>query len=184
MEIPFRPYRSTIRASDADREDVVGHLKRHYTEGRLTSEELSERVDAAYGAVVLSQLEALLADLPGPPLEETASHRRPAFGMPLKALAAMASLAVLAVAFLNLVPAELWGVLLLLGLPMVAMMLFMLLPIVLPLAAGAWFLRRLRRPPLLRARELPYMDVDDHERGPAGIWHVVPFARHGHRFRL
>src|SRR4051794_41078715 len=59
-----RPRQSGVRASDADRERVAKLLRDHYGAGRLSDEELAERVEAAYGGRSLSELEALTADLP------------------------------------------------------------------------------------------------------------------------
>jgi Domain of unknown function (DUF1707) len=53
-----------LRASDADREAAVESLRHHALAGRLTVEELDERVEKAYTAKMLSELAALLADLP------------------------------------------------------------------------------------------------------------------------
>ena len=55
---------SGLRASDADRERVADLLRDHYGAGRLSDEELSERVDEVYGVRTVSELEALTADLP------------------------------------------------------------------------------------------------------------------------
>ena len=55
----------SIRASDDDRERVARTLKGDAIAGRLTTEELDERIGQAFGARTLSQLDALLADLPG-----------------------------------------------------------------------------------------------------------------------
>jgi DUF1707 SHOCT-like domain len=52
------------RASDAAREAVVGRLREAAAEGRLTVEELAERIDAAYAARTQEELEPLTADLP------------------------------------------------------------------------------------------------------------------------
>ena len=52
------------RASDAEREAVVARLRDAAGEGRLTVEELDERIDAAYAARTLDELEPLTADLP------------------------------------------------------------------------------------------------------------------------
>ena len=52
------------RASDAEREAVVARLRDAAGEGRLTVEELAERVDAAYAAGTREELEPLTADLP------------------------------------------------------------------------------------------------------------------------
>ena len=57
----------SLRASDADRERVAALLRDHYGEGRLSDEDLSERVEAAYAARTMSELAVLKADLPGPP---------------------------------------------------------------------------------------------------------------------
>lgn len=54
-----------LRASDADREAVATRLHTASTEGRLTVEELSDRLDAAYAARTHAELDVLLVDLPG-----------------------------------------------------------------------------------------------------------------------
>jgi hypothetical protein len=59
-----------VRASDAERERVVALLSDHAAEGRLTLEEMAERVGAAYGAVTTDELDALARDLPtAPPVQ-------------------------------------------------------------------------------------------------------------------
>jgi hypothetical protein len=60
--------RADLRVGDADRQRVVAELQRHYIEGRLTSEELGERVSQALHARTFADFTPLLADLP--PLEE------------------------------------------------------------------------------------------------------------------
>jgi Domain of unknown function (DUF1707) len=55
-----------IRTSDADRERVTGRLRDHFAEGRLTREELDERVTAALNARTFGELRRVLADLPEP----------------------------------------------------------------------------------------------------------------------
>lgn len=55
-----------IRASDADRERVTARLREHYAEGRLTREELDERIAAALGARTYGDLSGLMDDLPEP----------------------------------------------------------------------------------------------------------------------
>ncbi len=57
---------SAIRASDADREETVGELRRHHAEGRLSLEELDARAGAAYQARTVGELAPLLGDLPAP----------------------------------------------------------------------------------------------------------------------
>jgi hypothetical protein len=53
-----------LRASDADREAAVDALRRHAMAGRLTVDELDERVEKAYAAKMLSELAELQVDLP------------------------------------------------------------------------------------------------------------------------
>jgi Flp pilus assembly protein TadB len=55
-----------MRVSDADRERVAERLREHFAAGRLTSEELDERVAAALGAKTTGELKVVLADLPEP----------------------------------------------------------------------------------------------------------------------
>lgn len=56
-----------VRASDADRELVARTLSEHGAAGRLTPEELDERLDAAYAARTHGELDDLLDDLPRTP---------------------------------------------------------------------------------------------------------------------
>jgi hypothetical protein len=65
-----RPY-SHLRAADADRERVAKFLREQHAVGRLTHDELEERVGRAYRAVTMGDLDRLIADLPHP-------NRRPA----------------------------------------------------------------------------------------------------------
>ncbi|MBO0836561.1 MAG: DUF1707 domain-containing protein [Actinobacteria bacterium] len=53
-----------IRASDDERNQVVALLQRSFADGRLTQDELEERVGAALAARTTEQLDALTADLP------------------------------------------------------------------------------------------------------------------------
>ena len=55
-----------IRASDADREAVVDRLRDDYAEGRLTADELAERIAAAHAAKTRGDLAVLTRDLPTP----------------------------------------------------------------------------------------------------------------------
>jgi hypothetical protein len=54
-----------IRASDGERDHLVALLQRHFADGRLTQDELEERVGAALAARTRDQLRGLTADLPG-----------------------------------------------------------------------------------------------------------------------
>jgi len=53
-----------FRASHADREQVVGALQAAFVQGRLTTDELDERVGQALAARTYADLAALTADLP------------------------------------------------------------------------------------------------------------------------
>ncbi len=55
-----------IRTSDADRERATARLRDHFAEGRLTREELDERVMAALNARTTGDLRRAMADLPEP----------------------------------------------------------------------------------------------------------------------
>jgi hypothetical protein len=55
-----------LRASDADREQLVDVLKNAFSEGRLTQDEYNARMEQAYAARTYGELRALVADLPGP----------------------------------------------------------------------------------------------------------------------
>ena len=56
--------RPDLRASDADRDEVVAILRRHAEAGRLTVDELDERCSAALSAVTVGELRVLVHDLP------------------------------------------------------------------------------------------------------------------------
>jgi hypothetical protein len=58
---------SGLKASDADREHVIGVLREAFAEGRLTAEEHSARVGQAYSARTYAELAAVSADLPAEP---------------------------------------------------------------------------------------------------------------------
>ncbi|HZE05360.1 MAG TPA: DUF1707 domain-containing protein [Solirubrobacteraceae bacterium] len=58
--------RATLRASDAEREQVAERLRHAAMEGRLLPEELEERVGVALSARTYGELDALVSDLPVP----------------------------------------------------------------------------------------------------------------------
>lgn len=62
-EPPREPALPALRASDADRERTVVLLRDAGGDGRLTVQELDERLDAAYAAVTRDDLAGLTADL-------------------------------------------------------------------------------------------------------------------------
>lgn len=55
-----------VLASDADRDAVAAQLSSALAEGRLTTGEHAERVEAAYTARTVEALSTLTADLPAP----------------------------------------------------------------------------------------------------------------------
>lgn len=58
-------YDPNIRASDADRDRAAALLREHHAAGRLTAEEFGERLDRAFEAKTVGEIDALLNDLPG-----------------------------------------------------------------------------------------------------------------------
>jgi hypothetical protein len=68
--------RGPIRAGDADRERVVEALRMHAGAGRLDAEELERRIEAAYAATYVSDLDAVLAELPSLPRTGARPSRR------------------------------------------------------------------------------------------------------------
>lgn len=53
-----------LRVSDEQRERAAQQIREHFAAGRLDDDELSERVQAAYGARTEQELQQVLADLP------------------------------------------------------------------------------------------------------------------------
>jgi len=64
---PARGGNPAMRASDADRDQVVDQLSAHYQAGRLTTAEFDDRSSQALQARTLGDLDALLTDLPATP---------------------------------------------------------------------------------------------------------------------
>jgi hypothetical protein len=58
-------YDPNIRASDADRDRAAALLREHHAAGRLTPEEFSDRLDRAFAAKTVGEIDSLLRDLPG-----------------------------------------------------------------------------------------------------------------------
>ncbi len=54
-----------MRASDADRDRVAALLREHHAQGRLNAAEFNDRLDRAFAAATVGELDRLLADLPG-----------------------------------------------------------------------------------------------------------------------
>jgi hypothetical protein len=55
---------SGMRVSDADREATAAELREHYAAGRLTLDELNERVNKAFAATTRGDLSTIMHDLP------------------------------------------------------------------------------------------------------------------------
>jgi Domain of unknown function (DUF1707) len=58
-------YDPNVRASDADRDRAAALLREHHAAGRLTPEEFSDRLDSAFAAKTVGDIDSLLRDLPG-----------------------------------------------------------------------------------------------------------------------
>ena len=76
--------RATLRASDADREQVAERLRHAAGEGRIVAEELEERLEAVFSARTYGELDAVVADLPGTPVRRRERSR--ALALPRPAL--------------------------------------------------------------------------------------------------
>lgn len=58
-----------LRASDADREQVIDTLKDAFVQGRLTMDELGMRTGQALASRTYAELTAITADIPARPIE-------------------------------------------------------------------------------------------------------------------
>ena len=67
-------YDYALRIGDAERDATMAQLREHFVAGRLSFDELTERIDLALAAKTQGQIDGLMADLPRPP--------RPARGAP------------------------------------------------------------------------------------------------------
>nr|SBO99158.1 protein of unknown function DUF1707 [Nonomuraea gerenzanensis] len=65
--------RNDLRIGDAEREQTMAALREHFAQGRLTHEELDERLDRTLAAKTARDLAQVTADLPG---------QQPAYGEP------------------------------------------------------------------------------------------------------
>jgi hypothetical protein len=109
--------RADLRVGDADRQGVVAELQRHFVDGRLSSDELAERVAHTLSArtfgelaVPLEDLPALVSSPPRQPLATTPSEDRPRasrFGSVLGAL--LIAFGVLALVWMVAFPTQQWG---------------------------------------------------------------------------
>lgn len=131
------------RASDEDRERVATRLKNDAAAGRLSLDELSERLETAYSARTLGELESLLWDLP----EQTPVAPKPLAMVRGDASAGrIALIAVLVLVALAVVPGLIFPAMAvaLIGFLLLIPAAFLLAPFVL-IGAGAWGVARLAR---------------------------------------
>ena len=56
-----------VRVSDAERDAVAAQLREHYAQGRLSLDELNERLDRAFASRTRADLHAVTSDLPYTP---------------------------------------------------------------------------------------------------------------------
>jgi hypothetical protein len=87
------PSRAALRAADADREHVAERLRSAAAEGRLLTDELEQRLEAAFSARTYGQLDVVLADLPGGRVP-VPRRRRSGVGLAGSALVLILALAV------------------------------------------------------------------------------------------
>ncbi|MEO3869066.1 DUF1707 domain-containing protein [Nonomuraea sp. B12E4] len=69
--------RDDLRIGDAEREQTMAALREHFAQGRLTHEELDERLDQTLAAKTARDLAKVTADLPGSGPAPTAAPERP-----------------------------------------------------------------------------------------------------------
>ena len=67
---------SGLRVSDVERDAVAHELREHFAVGRLTIDELHERLDRLYAARTRADLDAVTVDLPRPTAEPDTGRRR------------------------------------------------------------------------------------------------------------
>jgi len=53
-----------VRIGDADRDAIAAQLREHYADGRLTLDELNERLDQTFAAKTRADLDVVMRDLP------------------------------------------------------------------------------------------------------------------------
>ena len=57
-------YSYDLRIGDAERDAAMAQLREHFADGRLSLDELTERIDGALRAKTQRQIDALMVDLP------------------------------------------------------------------------------------------------------------------------
>jgi len=71
-------YDYDLRIGDAERDTTMAQLRDHFVAGRLTLDELTERLDLALAAKTQSHIDGLMADLPRPPRAGPGAPLQPA----------------------------------------------------------------------------------------------------------
>ena len=83
-QMPAAAGRGHLRASNADREQVIGTLKAAFVQGMLAKDEFDARVGQAFGSPTYAELAVLTADLPAmPPTAQPPKPSRPQGGQPV-----------------------------------------------------------------------------------------------------
>lgn len=78
-DLPERAGHRQLRVSDADREQVAEMLREATGQGRITFDELEERLTRTYAARTYADLEEVTQDLPGPGVRAPVAARGGAF---------------------------------------------------------------------------------------------------------
>ncbi len=146
--------RGSLRASDAERDQVVDRLHQAATEGRIGSDELEQRVSTALKARTYDELEATVADLPAPRARGSVQRRRSAGSFALSAVRANPMLLLFAIPALAVTAAMLLAVTIVWAVLMVVVMML----------GGR---RGTYRPPWVYARRRGFAPP---RRGPGGYW--------------
>jgi hypothetical protein len=111
--------RATLRASDADRDQIAERLRKATAEGRLLAEELEERLEATFSARTYGELDAVVADLPGVTVHRRERPKPPALNpvnvIALLILAPVIMSLMLAAAVIVAMVFSAWGALLIVG---------------------------------------------------------------------
>jgi Domain of unknown function (DUF1707) len=74
----YSRYDYDLRIGDAERDATMAQLRDHFVAGRLTFDELTDRIDLALAAKTQGQINSLMADLPRPPRAARAETPQPA----------------------------------------------------------------------------------------------------------
>jgi hypothetical protein len=101
-----------IRVSDAGRERAAARLREHFAEGRLSPDELDERISAALTAKTAGDVRRIMADLPdpapAPPQARQPAPRAPRPGAVFRSGPRIVPLAVFALIAALVIPGAGW----------------------------------------------------------------------------